>query len=152
MSSDWKNNLANAFEEIAIIQKSKKETLEQFRQFCEFVVEPAFELFSGEMRIYGLRSKWLMDQTSITFQINFGRTQIENFQYTLFLPKNSVELVLKLKIRGRVERSDPLEEKEEPLTRKLIDTEPLKWQQSDLIQDLIEHYRIYRFKSLTSQD
>ena len=152
MSSDWKNNLANAFEEISIIQKSKKEAKEQFRQFCEFVAEPAYELFSEELKVYGFRSKWFMNEASITFQINFGRTPVENFQYTLYLPKNSVELVLKLRVRGRKDRSDPLEEKEEPLTRKLMETEPLKWHKEDLIQDLIEHYRIFQFKSLTSQD
>ena len=57
MGSDWKKDLASFFEEYAIIETSKKETLDDFDQFCEFIAEPAFENLSGALKELGIKSK-----------------------------------------------------------------------------------------------
>jgi len=57
MGNDWKENLASFFEGISILEISKKETIENFNQFCEFIVEPGFESLDEELKQFGIKSK-----------------------------------------------------------------------------------------------
>jgi hypothetical protein len=153
MGEEWKANLASCFEEIRIIQISKKETVGNFNQFCEFIAEPAFETLEEEFKEYGVKTKIEKSPgKSIAFRINFPKSRADNFYYIIFLPKNSLELVVKLKIKGRKDKWSPTQEKQVPF---LDDPQPkdvFKINKSDLIQDVIEHYRYFSFEALTHKD
>ena len=55
--SNWKESLANFFEDIKIIESCQRQTLEDFDQFCEFIAEPAFENLTEEFQKQRVRSK-----------------------------------------------------------------------------------------------
>ena len=151
MEFDWKKDLAGFFEEYAIIETSKKETLDDFAQFCEFIAEPAFEILSGELKEFGIRSKSRrIKGKSITFLINFPGSRIDNFHYAICLPKNSIELRLTLRIRGRKSRKNVLEEKPLPFMDNINPAGVLKLKKEDITLDVIRHYRDFVLESLTT--
>ncbi|UCE43065.1 MAG: hypothetical protein JSV17_08995 [Candidatus Aminicenantes bacterium] len=151
MGSDWKKDLAGFFEEYAIIETSKKETLDDFGQFCEFIAEPAFENLAAELKEFGIRSKSRRNRgKSITFLINFPGTRIDNFHYAICLPKNSIELRLTLRIRGRKNRKHVLEEKSLPFMDGVNPAGVLKLKKEDIISNVIKHYRNFVLESLTT--
>jgi len=151
MGSDWKKDLTGFFEEYAIIETSKKEALDDFDQFCEFIAEPAFENLSTEMREFGIRSKTRSIRgKSTTFIINFRGSRIDNFHYAICLPKNSIQLRLTLRIRGRKTRKNALEEKMLPFMDGVNPAGVLKLKKEDIIKDVIQRYRQFVLESLTS--
>jgi hypothetical protein len=153
MAKDWKQNLASFFEGYRIIERSKDETIKNFDQFCEFVVEPAFESLAEELENYRIASKIKHDKgKSITFQINFAKSKVENFIYTIVFPKNSLELQLKLVIRGRKDINSPMQEMEDRFMKDVAPAEILKLKKEDLIQDVIEFYRNFCFKAATQTE
>ncbi len=150
---DWKLNLANYFEELRILQESHQESADNFRQFCEFIAEPAFESLQEEFRQYAIRSKIVHQRgRSIALSINFSKSRIENLQYIILLPKQSLELRLKLKIRGRKNKSSPFQTKELPFMEKIPAREILKLEKTELIQDVIEHFRHFNFEAFTTAE
>jgi hypothetical protein len=150
MTKNWKENLASFFEGYRIIERSKEETLKNFDQFCEFVAEPAFESLQEELKNYRVPSKIKRSGgRSITFQINFPKSRIENFIYVIRFPRNSIELQLKLVIRVRRTKKSSLEENELPFMKDVVPTEIMKIKIEDLIQDIIERYRNFCFESAT---
>lgn len=150
MTKNWKENLASFFEGFRIIERSKEETLKNFNQFCEFVVEPAFENIQEELKNYRISSKIKRSPgRSITFQVHFPKSRIENFIYIIRFPRNSIELQLKLIIRGRRNKKSSLEENELPFMPDVVPTEVMKIKIEDLIQDVIEKYRNFCFESAT---
>ena len=150
MTKDWKENLASFFEGYRIIERSKIESIKNFDQFCEFVVEPAFESLGEELENYRINSKIKKDKgKSITFQINFTKSRVDNFLYTIGFPKNSLELQLKLFIKGRKDINSPMEETEGRFMKDMPPSEILKLKKEDLIQDVIEYYRNFCFKTAT---
>jgi hypothetical protein len=151
MGSDWKKDLAGFFEEYAIIETSKKETLDDFAQFCEFIAEPAFEILSGELKEFGIKSKCRkVREKSIAFLINFQGSQVDNFHYTICLPRNSIEMRLTLRIRGRKTKKNVLEEKSMPFMDGINPSGVLKLKKEDIISDVIRHYRDFVLESLTT--
>ena len=153
MGSDWKEDLTNFFEEFSIIETSKKEALEDFDQFCEFIVEPAFESLAEALKELGIKSKSRRTKDkSISFQINFPGSRIDNFQYIVCLPKNSLEMRLKLRIRGRKNKKSVMGEKEESFMEAVNPVGVLKLKKEDIIQDIIRHYRNYMLEALTSSE
>jgi hypothetical protein len=153
MAKNWKENLASFFEGYRIIERSKEETLKNFNQFCEFVAEPAFEHLQEELKNYRVSSKIKRSSgRAITFQINFLNSRIENFIYIIRFPRNSIELQLRLLIRGRRNKKSPLEEKEFPFMKDVVPTEVMKIKIEDLIQDVIEQYRNFCFESATKAE
>ncbi len=150
---DWKLNLANYFEELRILQESKQEALDNFEQFCEFVAEPAFESLQEELQQYGIRSRTRTERgKSIALLIYFPKSRIDNFHYVIRLPKNALELTLKLKIRGRKNKSSPFQDSEQPFMKDIAPREVLKLEKSAVIQDVIEYYRHFNFEVFTAQD
>ncbi|TET22461.1 MAG: hypothetical protein E3J76_04755 [Candidatus Aminicenantes bacterium] len=148
MGNEWKENLASFFEGLRILEISKKETIENFDQFCEFIVEPGFESLDEELKQFGIKSKSSKSKgKSITFQINFTKSRIDNFQYIIFLPKNSLELKLKLRIRGRKRKKSLMEEKEEPFMENVEPLDILKLKKEDIILDVIEYYRRFKYEA-----
>jgi len=153
MTKNWKENLASFFEGYRIIERSKEETLKNFDQFCEFVVEPAFENLQEELKNYRISSKIKRSSgRSITFQIHFPKSRIENFIYIIHFPRNSIELQLKLVIRGRRNKKSSLEENELHFMQEVVPTEVMKIKIEDLIQDVIEQYRNFCFESATKSE
>jgi hypothetical protein len=151
MGFDWKKELAGFFEEYAIIETSKKEALDDFDQFCEFIAEPAFEILSTELKKYGIRSKSRrVNGRSNTFLINFPGSRIDNFHYAICLPKNSIQLRLTLWIRGRKTQKNALEEKKLPFMDGMNPESVLKLKKEDIIIDIIRRYRQFVLESLTS--
>ena len=151
MGSDWKRNLASFFEECAIIETSKKETLDDFDQFCEFIAEPAFENLSDALKEFGIRSKSRRIRgKSITFQINFPRSRIDNFHYAICLPKNSIELRLTLRVKGRKNTKNVMEEKQMPFMDGVNPLGVLKLKKEDIINHIIQYYRDFVLESLTT--
>lgn len=153
MGIDWKVKLANYFEELKTLGTSKQETLENFKQFCEFIAEPAFESLEEEIRAYRVRTKIRrVRRSSISFHFYFRRSRIENFQYRVFLPKNSLELDLMLSVRGRRSKSSPFEGREEKFMPKVKRDDLLKLEKDVLVQDVIEHYRSFTFEAFSTPD
>lgn len=153
MGRDWKANLANYFDELRILQTSQQETLDNFDQFCEFIVEPAFESLGEELSQYRIKSKSKrVKGSSITFHIFYEQSGIDNFQYTIYLPKNSLELNLRLKIRGRQDKTQPFQDKELSFLAKIKPANILKLDKAELIQDVIEHYRSFNFEAFSSPE
>ena len=147
---DWKEALAKCFEELRVIEECKGETPENFKQFCEFIAEPAFESLAEELRRYGVKSKLRRIRGKlIAFQVNFPKSGIDNFHYLVCLPKGSFELRLKLRIRGRKSKKSAIEEKELPFMKEVLPADILKLKKEDLILDLIKHYRNFNFEALT---
>jgi len=151
MGSDWKKALTSFFEEYGIIETSKKETLDDFDQFCEFIAEPAFENLSGALREFGIRSKAKsIKGKSITLQINFPGSRIDNFHYSICLPKNSIELRLTLRLRGRKNRRDIMGERQLPFMDGINPGGVLKLKKEDIICDIIRYYHDFVLESLTT--
>jgi len=151
MGSDWKDDLRSLFEDFTIVETSKRETLEDFNQFCEFIAEPAFESLAEALKEFKIKAKSQRTKgKSITFQTNFTGMRIDNFQYTIILPKNSIELRLKLQIRGRRDSRSVMEKKEEPFMESVSPQGLLKLRKEDIILDVIRHYRNFVLKALTS--
>ena len=151
--NDWRKSLANFLDDLRIIEECKGETPENFNQFCEFIAEPSFEGLSDELRKYGIRSKYrIKKQKWISFEVKFPRSRIDNFHYIISLPKNSVELRLRLKTRGRRTKRSLIEEKEEPFMKDVLPSEILKLPKEDLIMDVIKHYRNFTYEILTKTE
>jgi hypothetical protein len=148
MEKDWKVELANFFEELRILRASKQESLKDFNQFCEFVVEPAFESLEDELIQYGIKTKIIKIRgKSIAFQINFDKSRISNFKYIIYLPHGSLSLRLKLKLRGRRTKKSEAEEKELDFMEGTNPEDILDLDKEDVIQDVIEKYRNYIYES-----
>lgn len=150
---DWKSNLLNLFEDIKVIEKCKEETLENFDQFCEFIAEPAFENLADELKKYRIRSKFKRSKwKSIDFQISFPGSSIDNFHYIICLPKNSMELKLKLELKGRKNKNSLLEKREEVFKESVKPSELLKLPKEEIIQDVIEHYKNFAYETLAKPE
>ena len=148
---NWQENLKGVFDELAAIEKRKKETLADFGHFYEFIAEPAFESLAQELRSYRIKAKH--DRTkgrSIHFQLNFPGSRIDSFHYELVLPRNSVELRLNLKIRGRKTPSAVLEEKGMPFLPDVLPGAVLKMSKETLILDIIRLYADFMREARTS--
>lgn len=142
MENEWKTKLANFFEELRIIQSSVSETLMDFSHFCEFIAEPAFEILGEELNQYHLSSsiKKIKDK-SISLQIQFPKSSIDNYYYTISLPDNAVELKLRLRSGGQSDFID------EPFMEQVAPKELLQLEKDILIKDVIRLYRKFCFES-----
>jgi len=148
LTKDWKKELAEFFDEYRIILSSQKETLDDFGQFCEFIAEPAFENLQDELREYEIRSKIIqIKRKSISFIIYYGKSRIDHFQYKLELPKKSVEMRLRLRLKGRRAKQTAPEESTEKFFPDVTPREVMKLDKQILILDVIEHYRDFIFSS-----
>ena len=147
--TDWEDELASFIEDLRVIEECKVETPEKFNQFCEFIVESSFESLSEELRKYGIKSKFQKQKgKSISFEVNFPKSRIDNFHYIICLPKDSFDLKLKLLIKGRRNKKSPIEEKEEPFMKHIKPSGILKLSKEDLIRDVIKHYKKFSFEAL----
>ncbi len=145
----WKKVLSDFFEDIEVISKCQQETLNDFDQFCEFIAEPAFESLADELKKYKIKTKIKKAKDkNIAFQINFPSSSIDNLTYIIYLPKNSIELKLKLRLKGRRSKNALPETKEELFMPQVKAEELLKLPKEEIIQDVIEHYKNFIYQTL----
>lgn len=149
---NWRDDTKDLFEDLTIIEISKKETLDNFDQFCEFIAEPAFENLTDELKNYKIKAKFKRKRSSIHFWMNFYRSNIDDFHYIISLPKNSIELKLKLKIKGRPSKKSPLVEKELQFMKDVDSSEVLKLKLEDLIKDVLDQYRKLKYEALSKPE
>lgn len=149
---NWRDDTKDLFEDLSIIEISKKETLDNFDQFCEFIAESAFENLIDELKIYKIKAKFKRTRDSIHFWMNFYRSNIDDFHYIISLPKNSIELKLKLTMKGRPNKKSPLIEKEELFMKDTESSEVLKLKLEDLIKDILDQYRKFKYEALSKPE
>jgi len=153
VENDWRDDLASFLEDLRVIEGCKGETPGNFKQFCEFIAEPCFESLSLELRKYGIRSRFLTHKGKWTaFEVNFPKSRLDNFHYIICLPKNSLELKLKLRIKGRKNKKSPMEEKVKSFMENVLPSEILKLPKEELIQDVIKHYKDFSFEAFSNPE
>jgi len=152
-NKNWTVNLRSYFDSLKVIERCKFEAIENFKQFCEFIAEPAFESLAEELKAYGVKARFQKSKGNlIGFQINFPKSRVVNFHYIIFLPKNSMDLRLILLTKGRKRKNSDFEEKEEAFMKDIPPSNILKLDKEDLIQNIIEHYKDFNYRALTSPD
>ncbi|MGB9892934.1 MAG: hypothetical protein ACPLRA_00865 [Candidatus Saccharicenans sp.] len=149
----WLKELNRYFEDLRIIEKCQQEAREHFDQFCEFIVEPAFEALEEPLGAKGIKIKYDRQKDRlIHLQINFPNSKIDNFHYTIILPSNSLELKLVLKTAGRKNKKSPLLEKEKPFMPAVKPEDILKLTKDDIIFDIIHELKQFNYAARTSPD
>jgi hypothetical protein len=150
-ADDWKDRLRIFFESIDVLERCKIETRENFKQFCEFIAEPAFEALTEEMKEYKIKCKfWTEKGKSTGIQFDFPGSGVDRFHYIIFLPKNSVQMRLRLQIKGRKSPKAPLEESEEAFLENVPVDKVIKISKEDLLNNIVERFRNYTYEALTS--
>jgi hypothetical protein len=152
-NTDWKTELKNHFENMRILDKCQAEVILQFEQFCEFIVEPAFESLAKETASYGVKLRFQKTKgRDILASLSFPGGKDEQFQYKIFLLKNAVELRLGLVAKGRKSLKSDFKTKEEDFMPGLSPAKILKVTKEDVILDVLEHYRNFSYETATSPD
>jgi hypothetical protein len=152
-NTDWKTELKNHFENVRILERCQAETLLQFGQFCEFIVEPAFENLADEIAGYGVKARFQKTKgRDIRLSLSFPGSKDEQFHYRIFIPRNSVELRMSLVTKGRKNLKSDYKTTEEAFMPDLSPAEVLKLTKEDVLLDVLEHYRNFSYEVLTSPD
>jgi hypothetical protein len=153
MGKDWRQDLAKCFEDIRILESSQKEAKENFGSFCEFIAVPAFESLKAELEEFKVGAKILrVKGLSITLQLSFIKSSICQFQYSIFLPKNSVQLGLMSRTGGRRNKKALLEERQSPFMGGVAPARVMELTQEGLIGDVIDHYQNFLYTSITQPE
>ena len=84
--------------------------------------------------------------------MKFPKSRIDNFHYIVILPRNSIELKLKLRTRGRRTKKSLIEERVEIFMKDVLPSEILKLPKEDLILDVIKRYRNFSYEILTKTE
>ena len=152
-NTDWKTELKDHFENVRILAKCQAETLIHFEQFCEFIVEPAFEALAEEIASYGVKLKFQKSKgRDFRLSLSFPGSKDEQYQYKIVLPKNSVELRLGLVTKGRKNLKTDYKTEEGEFMPGLSAAAVLKLSKETIILDVLGHYRDFIYKTLTSPD
>lgn len=152
-NKDWKTELKNHFENVRILAKCQAETVLHFDQFCEFIVEPAFETLAEEIASFGVKLRVQKAKgRDIRLSFSFPGSKDEQFQYKIVLPKNAVELRLGLVTKGRKSLKTDFKTSDGEFMPGLSSAEVLKLAKEALILDVLEHYRNFSYDALTSPD
>jgi hypothetical protein len=150
---DWKKDLANHFENVRVIELCQAETVAQFDQFCEFIAEPAFEALTDELAEYKIRSTQARTKgRNIRFAICFPGLKEDQFHYRISLPRNSVELRLKLEIKARRTPKAEYDTIQEDFMPGLFPFKVLRMDKDEVVADIVRHYTGFCYTALTSPD
>ncbi len=153
MGNNWKAVLAKCFEDNQILVSSIHDTREKFDNFCEFIAEPGFKQLKEELDIYKVTAKiQCIKGHSISFQTNFVKSSINQFQVTVYLPKNSIKLELKSKLGGRKTKKGIVEVNESPFMKGIAPSALMDISQEDFIHEVIRLYRNFLFTSTVSPE
>jgi len=151
--TDWKEDLKGCFLDAKVLEKCREEAVEHFDQFCEYVAEAAFEALAEEFAGYQVKTRsWKVQGKSIHLEIRFPRSRVDQFHYILWMPKNSVELRLKLTVKWRRTPLGTLEEKTVPFIEKSSPSDILKIDKDALAQDVIARYRKYVYETAVTPE
>ncbi len=149
----WMKELNRYFEDLRLIEKCQQEARDHFDQFCEFIVEPAFEALEQALEPRGIKVRYDRRKNRlIHIQINFPDSKIDNFHYTIILPQNSLELKLLLKTAGRKNKKARLEEKESAFLPEVGPEDVLKLSKEDIILDIIQKLKEFNYAARTAPD
>lgn len=152
-NDDWKAEVAKHFDSVRVIERCQAETLEHFDQFCEFIAEPAFEALEEEMKGRGIHMRYEKRKgRSVSMALDFPRSKTDQFHYVVRLPRNAVELKLKLEVSGRKTRRAPLEGSAHDFMPGLEPAEVMKMSKETLVLDVLERYRNFVYAAMTSPD
>ena len=152
-NGSWKDDLKAVFDDLRVIETCRAEALERFGEFCVYVAEPAFEALESAFLQFRVKSKYrTIRGVSIHFGVRFPGSRVDQFHYILWMPKNSVELKLKLTIQGRRSPAGPLEERTVPFIVKSTAKEILQIDIDALAQDVIARYRKFLFEGVLDSD
>src|SRR5512136_1904742 len=150
---DWKKDLASHFENVHVIEQCQAEVVGQFDQFCEFIAEPAFESLTDELSRYRIKSEHQKTKgRSIRFTILFPGSKDDQIHYRISLPKNSVELRLKLQIKARRTPKADYETTDEDFMPGLFPFKVLRMDKDEVVADVVKHYTGFCYAALTSPD
>jgi len=150
---DWKKELANHFENVRVIELCQAETVGQFDQFCEFIAEPAFEGLTEELNQYRIKSELVKAKgRSIRFVICFPGLKEEQFHYRIALPKNAVELRLKIQIKARRTPKAEYQTTDEDFMPGLFPFKVLRMDKDEVVADVVKHYTGFCYTALTAPD
>jgi hypothetical protein len=150
---DWKKELANHFENVRVIELCQAETVGQFDQFCEFIAEPAFEGLTDELNQYRIKSEQVKTKgRSIRFVICFPGLKEEQFHYRIALPKNAVELRLRLQIKARRTPKADYQTTDEDFMPGLFPFKVLRMDKDEVVADVVKHYTGFCYTALTAPD
>lgn len=150
---NWRKVLQDCFEKIRLIERCKKEVKENFAQFCEFIAEPAFEALKEVLKDYGLKTWYKREGTNlIRFEISFPKSKEVQFSYGIYLPPNSIQMKLKLIIRGRQGKGSPFKERIETFMGNIAPENVLGISKEELIENILSRYRDFMIETLTSSE
>jgi hypothetical protein len=152
MSSDeWKDRLRMFVDSISVLENCQFETKENFKQFCEFIAEPAFESLAEELKEYKIRSKFWTDTGKCTgIRLDFPNSRVPSFSYIISLPKNSVQMKLRLQVKGRTSSDGASQEEDGVFMERVAPEKIMKVGKEDLINDILEHFKDYVLTTMTS--
>jgi len=151
--TDWKKELESHFENVRVIEQCQNETVGQFDQFCEFIAEAAFETLTDELAAYRIKSEHQkVKGRSIVFTIHFPGTKDEQFRYRISLPKNAVELRLKLQVQARRTPKTEFQTTDGDFMPGLFPFKVLRMDKDEVIADVVKRYCDFRYQALTSPD
>lgn len=151
VADDWKDRLRIFFDSIDVLERCKLETQENFMQFCEFIAEPAFEALAEEMKEYKVKCRfWTRRGKSTGIRFEFPGSGVDSFQYIISLPKNSVQMKLRLQIKGRKSPQAPTDESEEAFMERIPPDKVMKISKEELLSDIVERFKNYTYEALTS--
>jgi len=151
--ADWKTELKNHFDNMRVLDRCRAEALLQFDQFCEFIVEPAFESLADEIASFGVKLRFQKTRgRDIRASLSFPGMKDEQFQYRILLPRNSIELRLGLATKGRKNLKSEYKTKDGEFMPGLSPTEVLKLSKEDVILDVIGHYRDFNYETVSTSD
>jgi hypothetical protein len=151
--ADWQDDLTTCFEDLKVVARCREEALEHFERFCDYVVEPAFEALVEEFQTYQVKARfWKVRGRSIHLDVRFPKSSVDQFHYILWMPRNAVELRLKLTVKFRKSKQGPLEEKTIPFIENVPPAEILKLDQDALAQDVVARYKKSLYEAAAATD
>lgn len=149
----WMKELNRYFEDLRIIEKCQQEARDHFDQFCEFIVEPAFEALETALESKGIKVKYEhRKKNQIHIQINFPESNIDNFHYSIELPPNSLKLKLLLRTAGRKHKKAPLVARESAFMPEVKPENVLELSKEDIIIDIIQKLKEFNYAARTTPD
>jgi hypothetical protein len=150
-SDDWKDHLRIFIDSVSVLERCKHETRENFKQFCEFIAEAAFESLAEEMKEYKIKSKfWTETGKSTGIRLDFPNSRVPSFYYIISLPQNSVQMKLRLQVKGRPSPEGPSRDAEGAFMESVAPERILKVGKEELLDDIIEQFKDYVLATLTS--
>ncbi len=150
-ADDWKLRLRLFIDSISILERCQYETRENFKQFCEFIAETAFESLAEELKEYKIKSKfWTETGRSTGIRMDFPNSRVPSFHYIISLPANSVQMVLRLQVKGQASSGSASKDVDKAFMESVPPDKVLKIGKEELVVDIIEHFKDFVYAVLTS--